>query len=297
MKLIQDPPPGTHALYYRGDIATFKLKVEKPIKGKAFLRTNLGNAFIRRREIIEAVETKRQRSGQDWHDMPMENIEDGTYSVSIALLEVGHFEAKCFYLPESSEEPIWIAGSNLHLNVEPADYCCGNSIYCAFVRQFGPNKHKKATTGEEMNSLFYRLDSDGYAVIPPSGTFRNLIKELDTIIGNLKCRIIHLLPINPTPTVFARMGRFGSPYASLDFTAIDPSLVEFDKRSTPLDQFLELVDAVHRRNGKIFIDIAINHTGWASKIHEEHPEWLVREAGGAIHSPGAWGVVWGDLQN
>ncbi|OGV42923.1 MAG: hypothetical protein A2X48_11050 [Lentisphaerae bacterium GWF2_49_21] len=295
IKLIQNPPPGKHALCYRGDIAAFELKVENPVKGKAFFRTNLGNAFIRRKEIIEAVETKRQRSGQDWHDVPMEQMDDGIFSVSIALLEVGHFEGKCFFLAETSDEPIWVGGDNLHINVEPADFCCANSIYCAFVRQFGPNKNKRSTSGDELNSFVYRLDSDGYAVIPPSGTFRNLIKELDTIIGSLKCRIIHLLPINPTPTVFARMGRFGSPYASIDFTAVDPALAEFDRKSTPLDQFLELVDAIHRRNGKLFIDIAINHTGWASKIHEEHPEWLVKEGDGTFHSPGAWGIVWGDL--
>lgn len=91
------------------------------------------------------------------------------------------------------------------------------------------------------------------------------------------------------------MGRYGSPYAALDFTAVNPELAEFDRKATPLDQFRELVDAVHRKNGKVFIDIAINHTGWAAKIHETHPEWLVREPDGTIHSPGAWGVVWGDL--
>jgi len=295
IKLIQNPSAGKHSLYFRGDIAAFELKIENPVKGKAFIRTNLGNAFIRRKEIVESVETKRQRSGQDWHDVPMSKSDEDIYSVKIALLEVGHFEAKLFFLPESSDEPIWADGNNIHINVEPAEYCCANSIYCAFVRQFGQNKNKKTTSGDEINSFVFRLDTEGYSVIPPSGTFRNLIKELDVIIDRMRCRIIHLLPINPTPTVFARMGRFGSPYASLDFTSVDPSLAEFDKKATPLDQFLELVDAIHRKNGKLFVDIAINHTGWASKIHEDHPEWLVREHDGSIHSPGAWGVVWGDL--
>ncbi|MFZ2656545.1 MAG: hypothetical protein WAX69_16550, partial [Victivallales bacterium] len=295
IKLIQNPPSGKHSLYFRGDIATFELKIENPVKGKAFIRTNLGNAFIRRKEIVESVETKRQRSGQDWHDVPMSKFGEDAYTVKIALLEVGHFEAKMFFLPEVSDEPVWSEGNNIHINVEPAEFCCANSIYCAFVRQFGQNKNKKTTSGDEINSFVFRLDTEGYSVIPPSGTFRNLIKELDVIIDRMKCRIIHLLPINPTPTVFARMGRFGSPYASLDFTSVDPALAEFDKKATPLDQFLELVDAIHRKNGKLFLDIAINHTGWASKIHEDHPEWLVREHDGSIHSPGAWGVVWGDL--
>ncbi len=295
MKLVQKPAPGNHSLYFRGDTACFELEVDLPAKGKAFLRTNLGNAFIRRKEIIEAVETKRQRSGQDWHDVPMGKTGEKTYSVTLALLEVGHFEAKCFFLLDESPEPVWAGGFNLHINVEPSDFCCANSIYCAFVRQFGPNKGKKETPPGEIGSVVHSLDSKGYSVIPPSGTFRSLIRELDIIIDRLRCRIIHLLPVNPTPTVFARMGRFGSPYAALDFTSIDPALAEFDRKSTPLDQFLELVDAVHRRNAKVFIDMAINHTGWASKIHEDHPEWLVRESDGTIHSPGAWGIVWGDL--
>ncbi len=73
-----------------------------------------------------------------------------------------------------------------------------------------------------------KLDQDGYAVIPPSGTFRDLIGELDFIIGELGCRILLLLPIHPTPTTYGRMGRFGSPYAALSFTAVDPALAEFD---------------------------------------------------------------------
>ena len=69
------------------------------------------------------------------------------------------------------------------------------------------------------------------------------------IIDTLGCRILHLLPVNPTPTTYARFGRFGSPYAALDLTAIDPALVEFDKRTTGIDQFRELTYATHLRGG------------------------------------------------
>jgi predicted glycogen debranching enzyme len=91
------------------------------------------------------------------------------------------------------------------------------------------------------------------------------------------------------------MGRFGSPYAALSFTAVDPALAEFDPQATPLEQFIELVDAVHQRHAKIMIDIAINHTGWAARLHETHPHWLVRSPEGRIEVPGAWGVAWEDL--
>jgi len=132
-------------------------------------------------------------------------------------------------------------------------------------------------------------------VIPASGKFSDLINELDFIIKTLGFRIIQLLPIHPTPTVYARMGRFGSPFAALDFMDVDPSLAEFDKKTTPLEQFRELVDQIHKRGAKIFLDIPVNHTGWASKLQVSHPEWFIRNPDHSFKSPGAWGVTWEDL--
>ena len=288
---VQYPLPGTHHLLHGGDVLEFTLTVHG--KGKAFLRTNIGKAAVRRAETISLVRTGLASAGQDWHDIRMLDDGDGNYSVRLALIEAGHFEAKCFFMPEHSEEAVWPDGDNVHINVSPADYCCGNAIYCAFVRQFGPNCTR--TSRPEETADMHDLDHLGYTVIPKSGTFRDVIRNLDHIFNKLQCRILHLLPINPTPTVYARMGRFGSPYAALDFTAVDPALAEFDTKATPLEQFLELVDAVHGHDGKMFIDIAINHTGWAAKIHETHPEWLKHEPDGTIISPGAWGTVWADL--
>ena len=296
-QLKQTPNIGEHRLYFRGDTLQFTLKVDISLKGKAFVRTNIGKAIVQRREVILKVKENRSGSAQDWHDIPMQKIDDKTYSITLALLEVGHFEAMCFFFPENQTEPLWPGGDNVYINVEPAEYCCANSIYCAFPRQFGPNKYYpeskpiEGLTEEKMREF----DKEGFTIIPPSGTFRDLIKELDFIINKLNCRIIHLLPINPTPTVYGRMGRYGSPYASLDFTNIDPALAVFDKKATPLEQFLELVDEIHHKNAKLIIDVAINHTGWAAKVHEEHPEWLVRKKDKTIVSPGAWGVIWGDL--
>ena len=99
---------------------------------------------------------------------------------------------------------------------------------------------------------------------------------------------------NPT-TTYARFGRFGSPYASLDLTAIDPALVEFDKRTTGVDQFCELTRAAHGFGARVFIDIVINHTGWGSALQENHPEFFLRNADGTFASPGAWGTTWEDL--
>ena len=323
MKLHQQPMGGSRILLFCGDSIEFRLKIdgisnnskiedellnnrhvnntldlEKNIfcQEQAFVRTNIGNGAVHRYEVINAIESQRPSSSLDWNDYPMEKIDEFEYRLVLPLTEVGHFEAKCcFFASGDNLTPIWSDGENINLNVEPAIYAGANSVYCAFVRQFGAKKNEIHSSSNRVEEHIATLEHDNYVVIPPSGTFKDLIKELDFITNDLNCRIIHLLPINPTPTVYGRMGRFGSPYAGLDFTAIDPALAEFSRYETPLEQFLELVDEIHRRNAKIFIDIVINHTGWAAKIHEEHPEWLVRDDDGAIHSPGAWGVTWGDL--
>jgi len=106
---------------------------------------------------------------------------------------------------------------------------------------------------------------------------------------------IQLLPINPVPTSFAKMGEYGSPFAVLDLKNVNPAYAEFDKSATPMQQFEELVDAIHLRNAKIFLDIPINHTGWASWLQIHHPEWYIHNPDGTFKSPGAWGVVWEDL--
>ena len=293
--IIQDPSPGTRMIRFCGDLLTFTLTLPQSQAGTAWVRTNIGHAEIIRNEIIREVEKNETPLGRAWFDIPMKRVGDRNFEAILPLYEVGHFEAKCFFLKEGEAQPTWPPGENTAVNVEAADACCANIVYNAFVRQFGPNKAgtRRLTPSDE--KCVAKLDQNGYAVIPPSGTFRDLIAELDFIIGELGCRILLLLPIHPTPTTYGRMGRFGSPYAALSFTAVDPALAQFDPHVTPLEQFIELVDAVHQRNAKIFIDIAINHTGWAARLHETHPHWLMRSPEGRIEVPGAWGVAWEDL--
>ena len=293
--ISQVPQPGIRLLKFRGDALTFTLILSELREGRAWIRTNIGHGDIRRKEIIREVEYGETPLGRDWFDIPMKQVDEKTFRIRLPLREVGHFEAKCFFMEDHSITPLWAEGSNCAINVEPADTCCANIIYNAFVRQFGPNKRGEAVIDDAEKRLIKSLDRRGYTIIPPSGTFRDLIKELDFIVGELGCRIIQLLPIHPTPTTYGRMGRFGSPFAALSFKVVDPALAVFDPKSTPLDQFIELVDAVHARNAKVILDIAINHTGWAARLHETHPQWLARDPEGKFEMPGAWGVRWEDL--
>ncbi|MGD8993097.1 MAG: amylo-alpha-1,6-glucosidase, partial [Desulfobacterales bacterium] len=294
-RIIQDPAPGTRLVRFCGDLLNFTLQLPNSRAGNAWVRTNIGYASIIRDEIIREVEEKKTPLGKAWFDLPMQRLDERRFAATLPLCEAGHFEAKCYFLEEGETQPTWPPGLNTAVNVESADACCANIIYNAFVRQFGPNKAGRQNLNSTDERCVQRLDRSGYTVIPPSGTFRDLIEELDFIIGKLGCRLLMLLPIHPTPTTYGRMGRFGSPYAALSFTEVDPALAVFDPHATPLEQFIELVDAVHRRNAKILIDIAINHTGWAARLHETHPQWLVRNPEGRIEVPGAWGVAWEDL--
>lgn len=283
---------------YCGDCAVFLLTLSFPAKGSAWVRTNLGTAKITRREIIDRIEKNEIKLDAAWFDIEMTQINDTTFKIVLPLHETGFFQAKCFFLLKHASSPIWPSGENFILNVEPAGTCCANIIYNAFVRQFGPTKpdsHHEPGGDQKTALMIETLDKKGYTVIPESGKFRDLQKEVEFIFSRLGCRVLHLLPIHPTPTTYARMGRFGSPYAALNFTEVDPALARFDPSATPLEQFMELVDTVHRYNGYLIMDIAINHTGWAAAIHESHPEWLVRETDGKITAPGAWGVIWADL--
>jgi hypothetical protein len=212
-QLIQDPTPGKRMVKFCGDTAVYTLILPQPQDGSAWVRTNIGQAKIIRREIIMQVERDETPLGRAWFDIPMKRVDERTFTATLPLSESGHFEAKCFFIPQTATTPIWPPGANTDLNVDSADACCANIIYNAFVRQFGPNKAGAKSLAGQDQALIENLDKIGYTVIPPSGTFRDLIGELDFILGELGCRILMLLPIHPTPTTYGRMGRFGSPYA------------------------------------------------------------------------------------
>ena len=289
------PAPGTRRISACGDTVVFRLVLDQAEAGEAWLRTNLGHAHEHRLEIINHVELQQPILSCDWHDIPMPASADGTtFELEVPLAEVGRFEAKAFFLPEGERDPVWPAGDNIILKVEPANSVCGNTLYTAFTRQFGPHMAMHEQQPQQLDTI-KKLDDAGYTVIPNSGTFRRLIGELDHIICKMGFRIIQLLPIHPVPTTYARMGRFGSPFASIDFFDVDPALAEFDRMTTPLDQFGELVDGIHARDARVFLDLPINHTGWASHLQMHHPNWFARNHDATFTSPGAWGITWEDL--
>ena len=291
------PAPGERLLRFVGDKVHFTLQGEGNSSAKsgwrALLRTNLGSAAARRREIIAAHAGGATAAGASWRDVPMQKSAAG-WQIELPLAEVGCFKAKA-YLRDEKNWQHWPEGADVGISVHPNFARTANTIYCAFPRLFGATKKPASTRDEKLEAQIKALDGKNFTVIPPSGKLRDLTRQLPQIVRTLSCRIIHLLPVNPTPTTYARFGRFGSPYAALDLTAVDPALIEFDKRATGVDQFYELTIAAHSLGARVFIDIVINHTGWGSTLQESHPEYFLRKPDGEFTSPGAWGTVWEDL--
>ncbi|MGC8743616.1 MAG: amylo-alpha-1,6-glucosidase [Verrucomicrobiia bacterium] len=296
-KLIMEPAPGERRVGFVGDYITFRLKADNAVSRdpgwRAFVRTNLGRAAIRRREIINAYFKKVPLFGASWHDIPM-TLEGNEWVAKIPLTEVGYFKAKA-YLRDPRGWQHWPEGPDFGINVHPNLCRTGNIIYCAFTRLFSDTKALEKARDENNEEALRSLDKIGYTVIPHSGKLRDLKRELPHIISRLGCKILHLLPVNPVPTTYARFGRFGSPYAALDLTAIDPALVEFDKKTTAVDQFKELAYETHKLGGLLFLDIVVNHTGWGAFLQENFPHWYKRRSDGTFESPGAWGNIWADL--
>ena len=261
--MTQNPQTGSFAVKWRGDTLHVELRTDPSRKGRAAFRTNIGNAAVRRAETIAETETGVAPMARAWTDIPMQESAPGEFSADVPLDETGVFSGKACFFPEGSEIPEWPEGPNMHVKVESASAKKENSIYTVFPRQFG--------------------------------SFREVARRLPLAMDTMGFRIIQTLPPFPVPATYAVMGEYGCPFASLDFKSVDPAMAEFDEKTTPLDQFMELVDAVHSRGGRFFIDLPANHTGWASTLQTHHPEWFRREADGRFASPGAWGVKWADL--
>ena len=251
------PPAGERRVQFVGDSLTFKLahpraRVWADAGWTARLRTNLGRAAAIRREVIQSKFEKVPLAGASWRDFPM-RWADGEWQLTLPLTEVGWFKSKPYLLDPNGFQH-WPDGDNFGVSVHPNFYRTANTIYCAFTRMFGDTKSLVATADPAREAQMNELDRLGYTVIPPSGKLRDLTRQLPHIFDTLGCRILHLLPVNPTPTTYARFGRFGSPYAAEDLTGVDPALVEFDQRTTGVEQFQELTSAVHARGGRVFLE-------------------------------------------
>lgn len=113
-------------------------------------------------------------------------------------------------------------------------------------------------------------------VFSPQGNFKGVIPQLDRL-KELGVSVLWLMPIHPLGQLKAK-GTLGSPYAVRDYDAINPDY-------GTADDLKQLVDAAHRRDMKVFIDIVANHTAWDATLIKQHPDWYRHDAAGQIVPP------------
>ncbi|AHV98322.1 alpha amylase [Paenibacillus sabinae T27] len=116
-----------------------------------------------------------------------------------------------------------------------------------------------------------------------AGTFQALEGDLDRIQA-LGADILWLLPIHPIGKE-SRKGRQGSPYAIQNYREVNP---EYGTK----EEFIHLVEEIHKRDMKCMIDVVYNHTSPDSWLTEHHPEFFYKqEDGNRGNKVGDWSDV------
>jgi len=107
----------------------------------------------------------------------------------------------------------------------------------------------------------------------PEGTFQAVIPDLDRIKA-LGTDIIWFMPIHPIG-VKGKKGSLGCPYANRDYRTVNPEY-------GTMEDFILLVDEIHKRGMKCIIDVVYNHTSPDSNLTREHPEFFYRKPDGSM---------------
>lgn len=130
------------------------------------------------------------------------------------------------------------------------------------------------------NIVLYSIFVRNYS---KEGTFKSVEKDLDRI-KDLGVDVIWLMPIHPIGKE-KRKGALGSPYAISDYRKINPEY-------GTLEDFKDLVKAIHERGMKVIIDVVFNHTSPDSVLATTHPEWFYHKADGSLaNRVGDWSDI------
>ena len=112
------------------------------------------------------------------------------------------------------------------------------------------------------------------------GTFRALLDDLDRIKA-LGTDIVWLMPIHPIG-IKGKKGSLGCPYANRDYRSVNPEY-------GTMEDFKNLVDAIHEKGMKCIIDVVYNHTSPDSTLTKEHPEYFYHKPDGSMgNHVGEW---------
>lgn len=133
------------------------------------------------------------------------------------------------------------------------------------------------TDNKLRNSVIYEVYPRSHT---PEGTFRALEGDLARIAA-LGVDILWLMPIHPIG-IKNKKGSLGCPYANRDYRTVNPEY-------GTMDDFIHLVDAIHKNGMKCIIDVVYNHTSPDSTLVREHPEFFYRKPDGNMgNKVGDW---------
>jgi cyclomaltodextrinase len=136
---------------------------------------------------------------------------------------------------------------------------------------------QKETTVEHpewsINSTIYEVNVRQYT---PEGTFKAFQKHIPEL-KKIGIDIVWIMPINPIGEK-NRKGTLGSYYSIKDYKAINP---EFGN----LEDFKNLVDAIHKQGMHVIIDWVANHSSWDNVLTKTHPDFYKKDSLGNFVAP------------
>ncbi|MNI14200.1 Alpha-1,4-glucan:maltose-1-phosphate maltosyltransferase [compost metagenome] len=135
---------------------------------------------------------------------------------------------------------------------------------------------QKMLRNKVMYSIYVRNHSE-------EGTFHAVEQDLDRI-KNLGVDVIWFMPIHPIGEK-ARKGKLGSPYANKHYREINPEY-------GTMEDFKQLVSAIHKKGMKCIIDVVYNHTSPDSWLVDNHPEYFFKKPDGSMgNRVGDWSDI------
>ena len=115
------------------------------------------------------------------------------------------------------------------------------------------------------------------------GTINAFAKNLDRLKA-MGVQSLWFMPMNPISKA-GRKGTLGSYYAVADYTALNPEY-------GTMNDWINLVRAIHQRGMKVILDWVPNHTGDDNRWLTEHPDFYVKDSTGKP----AMAVDWADTR-
>ena len=124
------------------------------------------------------------------------------------------------------------------------------------------------------NRVIYQMNVGAFT---PEGTIKAAQQGLDRL-DTLGIDIVWLMPIYP------RGATMHSPYASMDFRAVNPDY-------GTVDDLKSFVARAHELGMKVWLDWVPNHVAQENPWVASHPEYFTKDAKGQMIHPHGWGDV------